>query len=509
MREQRQAEIAPGGSGLAANGNHFGDDGDGDFLGGKGSDVEAHGGVDPFEGGAGESFLFEFLDNADDLTLAADHGDVAGRGGDGPAEDAHVVLVAAGDDDEVAVRIDGEAGEEILVFAGEGFGGVGESFFVGEGFAVVGDGDVKAGDGTDTTEAFGDVASAEEEGFGLGDDGFDEDLQLAAADEAGIVRGVVRERELEALGFFGGDDVAGGVPNVGLDAAAADGAGERSVLADQHLGAFVTGDGSVDFDDGGEGALLAETAEANDLLEEVHQKTLSPVSRGERTAWYHPGKVVELSRFALIFDMDGVLVDSTEVHTQAWTAYLRGLGIAANGVLGRMLGKRNDEIVADLIGKDLPAEVVFEHGAAKERMYRQMMAPRLERYLVPGVREFLEATRGAKRAVASNAEPENIDFVLDGARLRPYFDAVVDGHQVVRPKPDPEVYLVAMARLGVTPAESIIIEDSMAGVTAARASGARVVGVETTMRPVAGVDVSVRDFHDPRLRDWLTSQGAW
>ena len=218
--------------------------------------------------------------------------------------------------------------------------------------------------------------------------------------------------------------------------------------------------------------------------------------------------MVEFSRFALIFDMDGVLVDSTAVHTESWTLYLRNLGIEAEGVLDRMHGKRNDEIVADLIGRDLPPAVSFEHGAAKERLYRELMAPQLERFLVPGIRGFLERTRQARRALASNAEPENIDFVLDMAGLREHFDVIVDGHQVHRPKPDPEVFLLAMEKLGVRPQETIIIEDSLAGVSAARASGARVVGIETAMRPVPDVDVSVSDFNDPRLAEWLEQQRA-
>ncbi len=112
-------------------------------------------------------------------------------------------------------------------------------------------------------EAAGDVAGAEDEGPGLGDDGLDEDGQLASADEAGVVGGILAEGEFKLARALRFHDLAGGVPDLGLDAAAADGAGDGAVFADQHLGAFIAGDGAVDLDDGGEGAFLALAAQAD------------------------------------------------------------------------------------------------------------------------------------------------------------------------------------------------------------------------------------------------------
>ena len=148
-------------------------------------------------------------------------------------------------------------------------------------------------------------------------------------------------------------------------------------------------------------------------------------------------------------------------------------------------------------------EVVDAHGEAKERIYRELMAPVLEQHLVPGVREFL-ARRGATPcAVASNAEPENIDFVLDLGRFRASFDAVVNGHEVTHPKPHPEAYILAAERIGKRPQDCVVFEDSAAGVAAARSAGAKVAGIETTLRPVPETDISVRDFRDPALWRWL------
>jgi len=170
-----------------------------------------------------------------------------------------------------------------------------------------------------------------------------------------------------------------------------------------------------------------------------------------------------------------------------------------------MHGKRNDDIVEDFIGRDLAPAAIFEHGAAKERLYRQLMATRLKENLVRGVEAFLRRYEGVPMAVASNAEPANVDMVLDGAGLRSRFRVVVDGQQVDRPKPFPDVYLRAATLLGVNPRKCIVFEDSPTGVEAGRSAGMRVVGVQTHSADLRDVDLSIRDFEDPKLEPWLNS----
>jgi HAD superfamily hydrolase (TIGR01509 family) len=211
---------------------------------------------------------------------------------------------------------------------------------------------------------------------------------------------------------------------------------------------------------------------------------------------------------ALIFDMDGVLLHSTELHMRAWVAYLEARGVADTSVIYRMLGRRNDQIVHDIFGGDLPEAEVIEHGAAKERLYREMMAPVLETHYVAGVREFLREAHaaGVPLALATNAEALNVDFVLDAANLRPLFSAIVDGGQVTHAKPHPEVFLTAAARIGVDPKNCIIFEDSPGGVAAGLASGARVVGLLTTEQAYPQLELTMNDFTGPRLREWLARQ---
>lgn len=209
---------------------------------------------------------------------------------------------------------------------------------------------------------------------------------------------------------------------------------------------------------------------------------------------------------ALIFDMDGVMVDSNPEHRRTWEIFNRRYGLETTEAMHqRMYGKRNDEIVRDFFGELGPDEI-SARGAAKEVLYRERIADRLEDLLTPGLRKFLERHAAARLAVASNAEPANIDFLLDRAGLRRYFRVVVDGHQVRHPKPDPEVYLRAAEMLETPPAGCIVFEDSHAGVAAARAAGMRVVGVLTTHAELPGTDFAIHNFLDGNLEAWLRAE---
>jgi beta-phosphoglucomutase len=209
---------------------------------------------------------------------------------------------------------------------------------------------------------------------------------------------------------------------------------------------------------------------------------------------------------AVIFDMDGVIVDSMPVHLEAWERYLESIGVQGSDVATRMHGRRNDEIVLDFLGGTADLSTVFEHGAAKERLYREMMRDRLSHHLVPGIREFLNRLASTPIALASNAERANIDFILDEAGLRGYFDVIVDGSQVDAPKPAPDVYLKAAHDLGIAPANCIVFEDSPVGITAARSAGTRVAGILTHSTTLESVDCSVTDFLSPELDQWLSAQ---
>jgi len=209
---------------------------------------------------------------------------------------------------------------------------------------------------------------------------------------------------------------------------------------------------------------------------------------------------------ALVFDMDGVIVDSNPLHREAWELFNLRYGLETTEAMhANMYGKRNDEIVRNFYGTGLPDEEVTARGAAKEALYRELAHSRLDGMLVPGLREFLEMYQDVPMAVASNAEPENIRLILDQTRIRPYFRAVVDGSQVVNPKPHPEIYLRVADILETAPANCIVFEDSHTGVQAAVAAGMRVIGLCTTHDDLPGTTITVDNFFDGELGRWLAS----
>lgn len=210
---------------------------------------------------------------------------------------------------------------------------------------------------------------------------------------------------------------------------------------------------------------------------------------------------------ALIFDMDGVIVNSNPVHRRAWQLYNRRFGIqTTEDMFDRMYGRRNDQIVADFFGPGLTQAEIAAHGAAKEQLYRELMAGVLSESLVPGANEFLARHGGCTAALATNAERANVVFILEAAGLTGSFRVVVDGDMVSRPKPHPDVFQRAAELLGVHPRNCIVFEDSLAGVKAARAAGMRTVGLLTTHTELPGVDLRIKDFTDPELEKWLGMQ---
>jgi beta-phosphoglucomutase-like phosphatase (HAD superfamily) len=108
--------------------------------------------------------------------------------------------------------------------------------------------------------------------------------------------------------------------------------------------------------------------------------------------------------------------------------------------------------------------------------------------------------------LATNAEPENVDFVLGTADLRHYFQVVIDGRQVQNAKPDPEIYLLAAEQLNVPARDCIVFEDSLPGLEAARAAGMRIVGVTTTHSELPDADLAIANFLTPELDSWLRLQ---
>ena len=205
---------------------------------------------------------------------------------------------------------------------------------------------------------------------------------------------------------------------------------------------------------------------------------------------------------AVVFDMDGVLVDSGAHHRDAWRAMFEEAELAPPSEFWRLtIGRPADEAVALLVqGIDVAearrlAELKREHYARLAR--RGTVA-------VAGVAAFVETLAGARvpRAVATSATRRDLERVLGELGLRRHFDVVVTADDVRWGKPHPEVYLRAAAGLGLDPSACVVFEDAVVGIRAARAAGMRVIGVTSAHTGDelvgAGAERAVPDFQAVR-----------
>jgi beta-phosphoglucomutase family hydrolase len=179
--------------------------------------------------------------------------------------------------------------------------------------------------------------------------------------------------------------------------------------------------------------------------------------------------------------MDGVLVLTAEAHFRAWRAMGVRHGVEiTREAFDRSFGRTNPDCVRMLIDPNPSEALIRTIADEKERMYRDLV--RAEIPLAPGAHDVLRTLRdaGYRMGVGSSAPRENLDMILDGASIREYFVAVVDGSMVTRGKPAPDVFLAAARLLGVEPADCTVIEDAPAGIQAARAAGMTAVGLATT-----------------------------
>ena len=186
-------------------------------------------------------------------------------------------------------------------------------------------------------------------------------------------------------------------------------------------------------------------------------------------------------KWGVLFDWDGVVIDSSPEHERAWELLAEERGIPLpEGHFKAGFGKKNEAIIPSLGWADEPSEV-RELADRKEQLYRSLVASNGVNIL-PGARELLLALQaeGIPRSVASSTPRKNLEALFAATGLDTLFDAVVCGDDVSHGKPDPEVFLKAASFLGLEPSSSIVIEDAFAGIEAARRGGMKVVGVATT-----------------------------
>lgn len=211
---------------------------------------------------------------------------------------------------------------------------------------------------------------------------------------------------------------------------------------------------------------------------------------------------------ACIFDLDGVIVDSAKYHFLAWKALADKLNIdfteQDNEALKGVSRIASLNIILDLGNRQDISEAEKENLAReKNELYLKYIEKMTPREILPGVEDFLKELKGHGIAIALGSASKNAPHILDLLELRHYFDALIDGNQVSKAKPDPEVFLKGAEALGVSAENCVVFEDAQAGVEAALAGsmGCIAVGDPVVLNKAHRVIEGFSDFNYQNLMD--------
>lgn len=201
-------------------------------------------------------------------------------------------------------------------------------------------------------------------------------------------------------------------------------------------------------------------------------------------------------RPAIIFDMDGVVIDNYKYHERAWRLFADKYDLKFDDFKKKVFGGTNKDHLQTLFGKVLSKDELNEFANEKESLYRNLYAP----YIKPinGLKEFLIALRlnEIPIALATSAPLKNVQFVLEKTKLESYFQVIIDATMVEKGKPDPEVFLKAADKLKIPANNCVVIEDSIHGIKAAKRAGMKVVAIATTLsaNEIPDADLIINDF---------------
>lgn len=184
---------------------------------------------------------------------------------------------------------------------------------------------------------------------------------------------------------------------------------------------------------------------------------------------------------ALIFDLDGVIVDTAHYHFIAWQRLAKELGITftekENERLKGVSRLRSLEIILEIGGVSLDLRKMEELATKKNAWFVEYVEAIKPEEIFSGVKELITDLRGKGYKIALASSSKNAEMVLRLLQIKNLFDTVVDGTMITHSKPDPEIFLLAASRLGIDPSQCVVFEDAEAGVEAALAAGMKCVGV--------------------------------
>lgn len=184
---------------------------------------------------------------------------------------------------------------------------------------------------------------------------------------------------------------------------------------------------------------------------------------------------------ACIFDLDGVIVETSDAHFKAWQRLAESLGISFGGEFNEQLKgvsrRKSIEKILALDGRELPEDEIKQLMDKKNGWYQDSIAELTPDDLLEGVPEFLEDLRERDIPMGIGSSSKNAPYIIDYLQLDDIFDVIIDGNKVENTKPDPEVFLKGARALNADPAKTIVFEDAASGVEAANRGGFFSVGV--------------------------------
>jgi beta-phosphoglucomutase family hydrolase len=206
---------------------------------------------------------------------------------------------------------------------------------------------------------------------------------------------------------------------------------------------------------------------------------------------------------AVIFDLDGTLIDNNAYHIQAFKEFYEKIGksFSLEEYKQHINGRMNREIFDYVFNTTLSPEKIEEYTNEKEGLYRELYAPHIKP--VNGLLDFLNELEEAKvpKAVATSGIIPNINFMFEHIPIRNYFLSVIDSTQIKTGKPHPEIFLKAAISVNAVPSACVAFEDSLAGVQSAKAAGMKVVALTTThtAEDLHDADLIIKDYTEISL----------
>jgi len=207
---------------------------------------------------------------------------------------------------------------------------------------------------------------------------------------------------------------------------------------------------------------------------------------------------------AVIWDMDGVIANTAPFHFSAWQEIFGKRGVKfTERDFRHSFGRRNDTIIRNTLGEQIAQDEIEAIAREKEATFRRIIGQKIKP--IPGAVALLQSLKqnGVKMAIASSTPIENIRLITGSLGIANCFQAIVTGHDVTEGKPSPQVFLMAAQKLGVKPENCVVIEDAVAGVTAAKRAGMHCVAVTSThsRQSLKGADLIVKTLEEISIND--------